>query len=78
MIIKLCGCDYTVAAVCVSMIWMILCRRAGDSVQRRDIVIICYKTFSHKIWRESSHRRKDIGDTNNMNSLIKFSPLVQI
>ena len=50
MIVKLYGCDYTVAAVCVSMIWMILCKYTGGSVQRRDIVIIGYKTFSHKKW----------------------------
>ena len=65
MIIKLCGCDYTIAAVCVSMIWMVLCSHTSGSVQRRDIVIICYKIFSHKIWLKSSHRREDIDDTNN-------------
>ena len=65
MIVKLYGCDYTVVAVCVSVVWMMLCKYTDGSIQRRDIVIICYKTFSHKIWWKSSHRRKVICDTNN-------------
>jgi hypothetical protein len=58
MIITLCGCDYTVAAVCVSMIWMILYRHTSGSVQRRDIVIICKKTFPHKYGRKVVTERK--------------------
>jgi hypothetical protein len=42
----------------------------STSAERSDIVIIlwlivCYKTFSHKIWWKSIHRRRDICDTNN-------------
>jgi hypothetical protein len=43
MIIKLCGYDYTVAAICVNMVWMMLCQYTGGSVHRKVIVIICYK-----------------------------------
>jgi hypothetical protein len=50
MVIKLYGCDYTVAAARISMIWMMLCKYTGGSAQRRDIVIICNKTFYYKMW----------------------------
>jgi hypothetical protein len=50
MVIKLYGYDYTVSAVCISMVWMMLCKYSSGSAQRRDIAIKCNKTFSHKIW----------------------------
>jgi hypothetical protein len=49
---KLCGCDYTVVAVCVSTIWMMLCKYTGGSIQRRDIVIIFIKPFHIKYGRK--------------------------
>jgi hypothetical protein len=61
----MCGYHYTEVAVCINVVWVMLCGYTDSRAQRRKIITIWLKAYNYKILWKSSHGEEEICDTSN-------------